>query len=276
MTHLAAQNAFVGSIPLVYDRTLVPMFFEPYAADLALRLGKLDHGRVLEIAAGTGVVTRALAHALPASVEIIATDLNQPMLDLAASRLTDRPVTWRQADATSLPFEADSFDAVVCQFGVMFFPDKPRAFGEARRVLKPGGRLLFNVWTDIAENDFGRIVTEAVAPLFPEDPPRFLAQVPHGYHDEGEIRRTLDAAGFERITMSRVERRSRAESARVAAIGLCQGSPLRNQIEERDPSRLEQATDAAATALAARFGAGVIDGRLCALVVEARRPGLGG
>ncbi|WP_371933007.1 class I SAM-dependent methyltransferase [Bradyrhizobium sp. CCGUVB23] len=236
------------------------------------RLGKLDHGRLLEIAAGTGVVTRALARTLPLSVEIVATDLNQPMLDLAASRLTGRPVEWRQADANSLPFDADVFDAVLCQFGVMFFPDKARAFREAFRVLKPGGRLLFNVWTDIMENEFTHVVTEAVAGFFPDDPPRFFAQVPHGYHDSSEIREALNAAGFERIDMERVKRHSRAESARAAAIGLCQGTPLRNQIEERDPGRLDEATEAAAAALSKRFDDSRIEGQMCALVVEAWRP----
>jgi ubiquinone/menaquinone biosynthesis C-methylase UbiE len=271
MAGTASDDAFVGAIPLIYDRTLVPMFFEPYAEDLASRLGDLDRGRLLEIAAGTGVVTRAIARTLPAPVEIVATDLNQPMLDLAAARLAGRPVEWRQADAASLPFNADAFDAVLCQFGVMFFPDKARAFREAWRVLKPGGRLLFNVWTGIAENEFAHIVTEAVAALFPDSPPRFFACVPHGYHDRTEIRAALNAAGFERIAMEVVERRSRAESARAAAIGLCQGTPLRNQIEERAPSRLDEATEAAATALSKRFGDTVIEGQMRALVVEARQ-----
>lgn len=266
-----ATRAFVGSIPAVYDHLLGPMFFEPYAEDLALRLGPVDHGRLLEIAAGTGVLTRALARVVPSAVEIVATDLNQPMLDLAASRLTGRPIVWRQADAMALPFELDQFDAVLCQFGVMFFPDKARAFREVRRVLKPGGRLIFNVWTGIAENAFAQTVTEAVAALFPDDPPRFFARVPHGYHDRSEIRATLDAAGFEQIEMAIVERRSRADNARAAAIGLCQGTPLRNQIEERDPSRLGEATDAAAAALSKRFGDDVVEGKTCALVVDARR-----
>src|SRR5689334_19795886 len=135
---LRTEKAFVGSIPQVYDDTLVPIFFEPYANDLVLRLSSLQSGRLLEIAAGTGVVTRALVRTLPSTVEIVATDLNQPMVDLAASRLSGRPIDWRQADASSLPFSTDEFDVLVCQFGVMFFPDKPRAFGEARRVLKPG------------------------------------------------------------------------------------------------------------------------------------------
>jgi len=266
-----SHSAFVGSIPILYDRTLVPMFFEPYADDLASRLGNLNRGRLLELAAGTGVLTRALARTLPSAVEIVATDLNQPMLDLAASRLSGRAVEWRQADATSLPFADGAFDAVLCQFGVMFFSDKARAFREAWRVLKPGGRFLFNVWTDIAENDFANVVTKAVASLFPNNPPLFFAQVPHGYHDEAKIREALNAVGLGQINIEIVERRSCAESARAAAIGLCQGTPLRNQIEDRDPSHLDEATAAATKALSKTFGHGVIDARMRALVVEAQR-----
>jgi ubiquinone/menaquinone biosynthesis C-methylase UbiE len=265
------DKAFVGSIPVLYDRHLVPMFFEPYAADLARRLGDLRAGRLLEIAAGTGAVTRALAQALPQSVGIVATDLNQPMLDLAASRLDERRVEWRQADSAALPFRDNEFDAVVCQFGVMFFPDKAAAFREAWRTLKPGGRLLFNVWDRIEDNEFTDVVSRAVAALFPEDPPLFFARTPHSYHAVGEIRAALESAGFRQIEVEAVESRSRAPSPRHAAIGLCQGTPLRNQIEERDASRLEEATEAAASALAERFGGGAIEGKMRALVVAATR-----
>ena len=179
------DSGFAGSIPQLYDTYLVPLIFEPYAADLAQRLRARSVTRVLEIAAGTGVVTRALASALPASVSIVATDLNQAMLDRAAAVGTARPVEWRQADAMQLPFADGAFDAVVCQFGVMFFPDKAKAFAEARRVLKPGGVFIFNVWDRIEDNEFADVVTTALAPVFPADPPRFLARTPHGYHDTG-------------------------------------------------------------------------------------------
>jgi ubiquinone/menaquinone biosynthesis C-methylase UbiE len=265
------DKVFAGSIPALYDRCLVPLIFVPYAADLAARLGDLREGRVLEIAAGTGVVTRALARTLPDRVNIVATDLNQPMLELASTMLKGRPVTWRQADALALPFGDDGFDAVVCQFGVMFFPDKHAAFREARRVLRPDGRFLFNVWDRIEQNDFAQIVTEAVAALFPADPPRFLARTPHGYHDEGEIRAALQAAGFDGIVIETVERRSVAPSARDVALAFCQGTPLRSEIEARDPGRLEEATDAAAAAVAERFGGRALEGRMRAIVVTAKR-----
>ena len=156
MTTPDTDKAFAGSIPRIYDTHLVPLIFEPYAADLVARLALRPLARVLEIAAGTGVVTRQLASVLAPHVAVVATDLNQAMLDEAAARGTSRPVEWRQADAMQLPFPDGSFDAVVCQFGVMFFPDKPKALSEARRVLKPGGVFLFNVWDRIEENEFGR------------------------------------------------------------------------------------------------------------------------
>src|SRR5882672_9215450 len=190
------DKVFTGSIPKLYDTYLVPLIFEPYAEDLVNRLRSKSLSRVLEIAAGTGVVTRALASALPESISIVATDLNQAMLDQASAVGTKRAVEWRQADAMQLPFEDATFDAVVCQFGVMFFPEKSKAFSEARRVLKPGGVFLFNVWDRIEENEFADTVTSALQTLFPQDPPRFMVRTPHGYHDHAVIRRDLAGGGF--------------------------------------------------------------------------------
>ena len=185
------DKVFAGSIPKLYDTYLVPLIFEPYAADLVNRLRARPLSRVLEIAAGTGVVTRALASALPESATIVATDLNQAMLDQASVVGTKRAVEWRQADAMQLPFPDATFDAVACQFGVMFFPDKPKAFSEARRVLRPGGIFIFNVWDRIEENEFAHTVTTALESVFPKDPPRFMARTPHGYHDRSHIARDL-------------------------------------------------------------------------------------
>src|SRR5690242_4575588 len=209
------DKVFSGSIAELYEKHLVPLIFEPYAADLAERLRARRVSRVLEIAAGTGVVTRALARALPASTSIVATDLNQAMLDQAAAIGTARPVEWQQADALKLPFADASFDALVCQFGVMFFPDKAKAFAEARRVLRPGGVFLFNAWDRIEENEFADVVTQALARVFPADPPRFMARTPHGYHDVAAIRRDLAAGGFRAApTIDTLAARSRAASAR--------------------------------------------------------------
>jgi SAM-dependent methyltransferase len=183
MTTLKVDGVFAGSIPKLYETYLVPLIFEPYAVDLVNRLRSRAVSRLLEIAAGTGVVTRALASALPDDVTIVATDLNQAMLDQAQAVGTKRAVEWRQADAMQLPFQDGTFDAVVCQFGVMFFPDKIKAFSEIRRVLRPGGVLIFSVWDRLAENEFADTVTSALATVFPADPPRFMARTPHGYHD---------------------------------------------------------------------------------------------
>ena len=158
---------FAGSIPKVYESYLVPLIFAPFAGDMAARLAQHSVSSVLEIAAGTGVVTRALASALPENVSIVATDLNEAMLEHAQSVGTSRPVEWRQADAAALPFPDETFDAVICQFGVMFFPDKAKAFAEAHRVLRPGGVFLFDVWDRIEENQFVNTVTTALEPIFP-------------------------------------------------------------------------------------------------------------
>ena len=268
-----SDKVFSGSIPNLYEQYLVPLIFEPYAMDLANRLASSRFiTRVLEIAAGTGVVTRNLASALPESVSIVATDLNQPMLDLAAAIGTKRPVEWRQADAMRLPFPDGMFDAVVCQFGVMFLPEKSKAFSEARRVLRSKGVFIFSVWDRIEENEFADTVTTALASLFPGDPPRFLARTPHGYYDRPTIERDLANGGFTASgEMTSVAARSRAGSARVPAVAYCQGTPLRNEIEARDASRLDEATDVAAEAIARRFGPGPVDGKIQAHVVTVEK-----
>jgi SAM-dependent methyltransferase len=268
MSAFGIDKVFTGSIPQLYEEYLVPLIFEPYAADLATRLASRAPSRILEIAAGTGVVTRALASVLPKHVLLAATDLNQPMLDQASALGTTRPVDWRQADATQLPFPDGAFDAVVCQFAVMFFHEKAKAFFEARRVLRRGGVFIFNVWDSIKENEFADTVTTALEPLFPRDPLRFLARTPHGYNDQPTIKRDLVEGGFvsppEIVT---VAARSRARSPRVPAIAYCQGTPLRNEIEARDAARLGEATDIAEGAITQRFGRGAVDGKIQAHIV---------
>ena len=268
---MEADRIFRGSIPTLYDQHLGPMIFAPFADDLASRLADLRQGHILETAAGTGVVTRTLVTALPESVSIEATDLNQPMLDYASSQLPSTRVTWRQADAQALPFPDGEFDAVVCQFGVMFFPDKPRAFSVAYRVLKPGGRFLFNVWDRIEENEFADIVVQAVATLFPDDPPMFLARTPHGHHDTAPLEAQLRAVGFGMVTAELITRESAAPNALSVAVGYCQGTPMRSEIEAHDPGRLGEATDVAAAAIAKRFGSGPVTGKIRAHVITAVR-----
>ncbi|MDN3920594.1 class I SAM-dependent methyltransferase [Roseateles violae] len=266
------DRLFTGSIPQLYDEYMVPLIFEPYAADLAARVASRRPSKLLEIAAGTGVVTRQLARALAPEVGIVATDLNQAMLDRAIEVGTSRPVQWRQADATQLPFADQSFDLVVCQFGVMFFPDKPRAFSEARRVLRPGGAFVFNAWDRIEHNEFADAVTFALQQMFPSDPPRFMARVPHGYGDTTAIAEDLAAGGFVRPAMiSTLAATSRAASPNIPAIAYCQGTLLRTEIETRAPSRLSEATAAAAAEIGRRFGQGAVEGKIQAHIVAVER-----
>jgi len=269
MTLAGADSGFVGSIPDLYERYMVPLMFEVYAADLAGRVARLEPSCVLEIAAGTGVATRALARAMPASTEIVATDLNRPMLDHAQRVGTARPVEWRQADVMSLPFPDQSFDAVVCQFGVMFFPDKARAYSEVRRVLRPGGHFVFNVWDRIEHNEFAHAASQALRALFPDDPPKFMERVPHGYFDSSLIARDLEGGGFGRTPQfTTLTARSTASSPRIPAIAICEGTPLRSEIEARGATMLEESTRAAAAEIARRFGSGPVEARLQAVVIS--------
>lgn len=267
----ATDKVFAGSIPEIYDRFMVPLIFEPYAVDLAERVAALAPNDVLETAAGTGVLTRALTERLPAATHIVATDLNQAMLDQAAKRQPPgRAVEWKQADALALPLADRAFDVVACQFGAMFFPDRVQGYREARRMLRPGGRFLFNVWDRIEANDFSNVVTQALAEVFPDDPPRFMARTPHGHHDVGRMRDELAAAGFADIVIEAVDATSRAPTAHQVAVAYCQGTPLRGEIEARGPARLEEATTRAADALTRRFGSGPVEGRIRAIVIGAK------
>ena len=264
------DKEFAGSIPEVYDTYLVPLIFESYAADLAARVSAAAPQAVLETAAGSGVVPRALAPLLDANTRYVVTDLNQPMLDRAMARqAADTRIVWQQVDALKLPFEDESFDAVCCQFGVMFFPDRVAGYREALRVLRPGGRFFFNVWDSIQQNDFARVVTEAAGKLFPENPPLFLARTPHGYHDVAVIEADLRAAGFLRIQIETLARKSVAPSPRRPAIAYCQGTPLRNEIEARDATALESVTTSATEAIAKAYGDGAVSGNIQAHVVVA-------
>lgn len=264
------DKIFAGSIPENYDRYIVPLIFEGFAEDMAQRIAQAAPRAILETAAGSGVVARALAPRLRPDASYICTDLNQPMLDYAARRLAaDDRISWRRADALALPFEDAAFDLVCCQFGAMFFPDRPSGYREARRVLKPGGRFLFSTWDRIEENVFADDVTRALAEIFPDDPPRFLARTPHGYHDPALIRRDLEAAGFSSVTIETRADQSRASSPRHVALAYCQGTPLRSEIEARDASRLEAATDHAESRIAGRHGSGEVAAKIQAHVVVA-------
>jgi ubiquinone/menaquinone biosynthesis C-methylase UbiE len=266
------DSTFSGSIPDIYDDHLVPLIFEVYAADLASRVAALRPAQVLETAAGSGVVARALAPRLAGDARYVVTDLNPPMLERARRRQAPGlGIEWQPADALALPFGAGGFDIVLCQFGVMFFPDRRAGFAEARRVLRPGGTFVFSTWDRIEDNEFADEVVTAAGALFPEDPPRFLARTPHGYHDRDQIAADLRAAGFRDIEIETVAEVSRAATPFSPALAYCQGTPMRNELEARRAD-LERVTASAADGIAARFGAGPVEGRIQAHVVTARSP----
>ena len=264
----AADTVFAGSIPAIYDRYMVPLVFEPYARLVARRAAQLGPLRVLETAAGTGVVTRALSSAIP-DADIIATDLNAPMLEQARQRISNPRVRFQAADAQALPFADASFDLVVCQFGIMFFPDKVCGNSEARRVLRQDGRYMLVIWDRVEHNLATMTAGRAVADLFPTDAGRFYERVPFRYHDVGQIEQDLLAAGFTDIEFETVELRSRAASARDAAIALVQGTPMRSDIEAIDPGRLAEATDVAEQALRRFEGPDGFDAPMSARLVTA-------
>lgn len=258
--------AFSGSIPEIYDRYLADLLFRPYAEDIARRVEEARPSTILETAAGTGLTTAAIAKKVP-NARLIATDLNQAMLDVASQRVRSINVEFRVADAQSLPFADGSFDLVACQFGMMFLPDRGSGYREARRVLKPRGRFIFNVWDRLSESPIAEVLFDAVRELFPDHPPGFFTRVPWGYFDTAQLRSDVEAAGFKRVTVDTVRMRSRAASPKEAAIGLCQGTPLRAEIEAR--SDLNSVTEAAAKALARRFGPGPLDESMSAHVIIA-------
>lgn len=262
-----ADKNFTGSIPEVYDDFLVPLIFEFYAQDMARKVADGAPQSVLETAAGSGVVTRALAPLLGGKARYVATDFNPPMLARAELRQpADDRIVWQQADAMALPFDDESFEAVCCQFGMMFLPDKPAGFREAFRVLEKGGRFIFSVWDRIEENAFAQCVTATAARLFPDDPPLFLARTPHGYHQAEAIGGELRRAGFRRVEWMTITTQSRAESPQVAAFAYCQGTPLRNELEARAPGALDTITATAAKDIARSFGGGPVSGKIQAHV----------
>jgi len=264
------DKVFTDPIAEVYDTHLVPLIFEQYAADLAERTASSSPDALIEIAAGSGVVTRAVAPVLAVGARHVVTDLNPPMLDRAASvQPNAAEIEWAPADAMDLPFDDDTFDLALCQFGVMFFPDRVRAYAEARRIVRPGGSFVFNMWDRIEENQFADVVTNALASRFPKDPPRFLPRTPHGHYDPDVYRSELEAAGFSKVDIEPLDAISAASSPDIPAIAYCKGTPLRNEIEVLDPDGLDQATDMAAQAIAAGFGTGQVQARIRAFVVTA-------
>lgn len=265
-------SAFTGKIPENYDRYLAPLLFDPYADDLVARLPVRDGMRVLEVACGTGIVTRRLVDKLAGRGTIVASDLNEAMFAHARTRLPGRgDATWRHADGTSLPFESRSFDVVVCQFGVMFFSDKAAGAREAFRVLRPGGLYMFSVWDALEHNPVPRLTHETIASFFSTDPPRFYT-VPFSYHDVTVIAALLRDAGFEAVRVERVAKEGKSASAADAAIGLIDGNPVSVEILQRRPAALAEIKAAVAGRLARELGDQPLRAPLRAIVATGRRP----
>jgi SAM-dependent methyltransferase len=247
-------SVFAGSIPEHYDQDLGPNIFVDLAADIVARVAALEPQRVLELAAGTGIVTRPLRDALPASAHLTATDLNEPMLEVAIQRFgPDEQIEFSPADACDIPFEDDTFDCLVCQLGVMFYPDKDLSYRESHRVLKPGGNYIFNVWDSVAANPFARIAHDTVAGFFNADPPQFFRH-PFHYFDRDAIVASLKGAGFGEVTVTDVALEKDVPSADRFARGLISGSPVSLEISERGTASVEDITNAVAEALIAEFG----------------------
>lgn len=262
---------FAGAIPENYDRYLGPVIFEPYAEDLVFRLKGKKLNRVLEIACGTGIVTRRLRDALPAFTEVIATDLNPDMFEFAKRKFKDgENVRWQQADALALPFPDGSFDAVVCQFGYMFVPDKAAAMRESYRVLRQGGLFLFNVWDSLDANPFAQIAHTTIASFFDRDPPKFY-EIPFSLYESRLVRELLRGAGFDKIESFAETKPCRSRAAREFATGLVRGNPVGTDAAERgvDPEKL---IDAVARSLAGRFEAGPVQHTMRAIIWQAIKP----
>jgi SAM-dependent methyltransferase len=255
---------WAGDMPAAYDRRLAEPVFRPFAIHLASLVTRATPRRVLELAAGTGVLTRELVTSTGAA-EVVATDLNPAMVDYG--RVKVPAATWRTADATHLPFDAGEFDLVVCQFGVMFFPDKVAAFADIRRLLSADGRFLFNAWATLDEHEFEAALTSALKVVFPDDPPAFLGSVPHGYAEPEIAVADVRAAGFGRAVVTPVTLEGRMPSATDIAVAYCTGTPLRAAIEQRGD--LATATNALAAHLEVMLGPGPVTGRMTAYVVEA-------
>lgn len=268
---MSHATAFGGSVPQVYHGLLGPMIFEAYARDMAGRLAPAPGERVLELACGTGIVTRELVAGMPGDAALVATDLNPAMLEIARAEVGgDARVTTAVVDACSPPFEDGSFDAVACQYGVMFFPDKVGSMRHARRVLRPGGRYVFSVWDSLEHNPIPRAVHETLAGLFPANPPRFLEQLPYGWSERGEIERTVRAGGFKDVTVETVGFASGASTAREAARAWVEGTPLKPALAERGVTDFAEVVGRVEAMLAARFGAGPCASTMRAVVVTAR------
>ncbi len=261
---------FSGSVPEKYDRYLGPLLFEPFAQDLATRIGPEAIEDVLEIACGTGRLTKHLRARLPAPVRIEAIDLNPVMIAIARSALPEAGIHWMKGDAQELPHATGSFDLVICQFGIMFMPDKSRALAEFHRVLRKGGRLLFNTWNSIETNKVVHAASETINRFFPGNPPVFYRS-PFSFHDDILIRSLLQDAGFGDIRVNLLKTTGSSPSAAEAAMGLVEGSPVIGFILENAPELLPRIRESVEKEIGDRFGAFPLLSPLQAWIAEGRK-----
>lgn len=267
---MSSPVAFTGQVPENYDACLGPLLFEPYAIDLAQRIGNQQGHQILELACGTGRVTAHLLKNLPATGRLLATDLNEAMLNVAKTKLKDERIQWQVTDAQNLPFTNNSFDAVVCQFGIMFFPDKPKAVAETFRVLKPGGTFLFNTWDHIQHNAATQLAKEVMEEVFPDSPPDFYEKVPFSFFNKDEIRQLLQEAGFTHISIDTVAKTGIATSPDTVITGLVDGTPVSAYMEENNlPAG--QLKERFRERLVQRFGQQNLQLPMQAIVVEAKK-----
>jgi len=270
----SAHDQFVGSIPEIYDEHLGPLLFHFSAADLAQRVHTTlpEARRVLEIACGTGISTQYLCDCLGAETEVVATDLNEGMLAYAREKRGGlRNVTFQQADAQRLPFEDESFDAAINQFGIMFVPDKALAMAEMARVVRPGGLVAFNVWDSLETNRVAAIAHETIASFFADDPPDFLT-VPFGDYQIDPICRLIEGAGLRHPDVQIVSAKIERPDARSVARGFVEGNPGILQIQERATADPAHIITAVAEALEIAFGPAPLQIPLQEIVFLARRP----
>lgn len=264
---LEIQLSTPAALARQYDKYLGPLFFEPYAMDVAGLIDPSVVGRALEIGCGTGRVTRHLSKLLSSNSSLIASDISQDMLVVAKEELPDRNIEWRIIDAENLPIETDSVDLVVCYFGYMFVPDKRKAFAEALRVLKKGGMLLMATWDTLEHNVPSLVFRKTVEKYFGEALPE-SSMVATSMHDPVANTQMLQLAGFFKTKSFRVVKEMHAESAARAAEGLVKGGSLYNEILKRNPAWLDQIISTVEQKLGEKYGKAPMIAPISAIITQ--------
>jgi len=237
---MGSVTAFEGTIPVNYDKYLGPILFEPYALDIINRLKNDEIENLLELACGTGRLTRHLVGRIPANGRLVATDLNQAMIDIAKTKVQDEKIEWKVVNAQDLPFADAQFDHIICQFGVMFFPDKQKSFEEALRVLRPGGKYILNSWESVEKNPRIDTIWQTVLEVFPNDPPEFLKKGPYAFNDQAGIEKLLRNAGFKNIKIDTVATTPQYNGPDDLINGFVEGTTLYNNLKEKSAESRQQ------------------------------------